>query len=133
MSDESETPGVTSSDEAPAATPVDLGAIAEDSGGQLITAAQLLGGTAPGDQTLFAPSSVPDIVTVDDANPVELGVQFTASVDGSISGIRFYKAPDNTGPHVASLWTVDGTLIATATLHRRDGEWLAAGQLFDAS
>ena len=115
MTDNADTLGVAANDEAPAATPVDLGAIAEDSKGYLITAAQLLAGTTPGNQGLFEPSSVPDIVTADDSYPVELGVQFRASVDGSIAGIQFYKGPDNIGPHVANLWTADGTLIASAT------------------
>ena len=97
------------------ASSVDLGAIAEDSGSYVITAAQLLAATAPANQGLFSPTSVPDLVSFDDPNSVELGVQFTASADGSISGLQFYKGPENTGPHVASLWTADGMLLATAT------------------
>ena len=29
--------------------------------------------------------------------------------------MRFYKGPQNTGTHVADLWTATGTLLATAT------------------
>jgi hypothetical protein len=36
-------------------------------------------------------------------------------VAGSISGIRFYKGPTNTGTHVGDLWTSGGTLLASAT------------------
>src|SRR4051794_461495 len=97
------------------ASSVDLGAIVEDSGSYVITAAQLLAATAPANQGLFSPTSVPDLVSANDPNSVELGVQFTASADGSISGLQFYKGPENTGPHVASLWTADGTRLATAT------------------
>ena len=46
---------------------------------------------------------------------MELGVKFTASANGLITGIRFYKGPSNTGPHVADLWSSTGTLLATAT------------------
>ncbi len=51
----------------------------------------------------------------DDPNAVELGVKFQADVDGQITGLRFYKGAGNTGTHVANLWTVDGTNLATAT------------------
>lgn len=50
-----------------------------------------------------------------DGTPVQLGVQFTATQNGSISGIRFYKVPDNTGTHTGSLWTSSGTQLATGT------------------
>ena len=69
----------------------------------------------PTAQTLFFVSDTPAAVTVDDPNPVELGVKFQASQDGTITGIRFYKGPQNTGTHVADLWTASGTLLASAT------------------
>ncbi len=34
---------------------------------------------------------------------------------GSITGIRFYKGAGNGGTHVGHLWTLSGTLLATAT------------------
>jgi hypothetical protein len=46
---------------------------------------------------------------------VELGVKFQSDVNGSITGIRFYKASTNSGTHVGNLWTSTGTLLATAT------------------
>jgi Domain of unknown function (DUF4082)/Cadherin-like domain len=70
---------------------------------------------AASDENLFSTNSAPSMVTVDDSNSVELGVKFTASVDGVISGLRFYKGPGNTGPHVASLWDSNGNLLASAT------------------
>ena len=59
-----------------------------------------------------APSGVSDAT---DANQVQLGVRFTPSQDGSITGIRFYKVPDNMGTHTGSLWASTGTLLATGT------------------
>ena len=50
-----------------------------------------------------------------DATPVEVGVRFKSDVNGWITGVRFYKGPDNTGVHTGSLWTDSGTLLATAT------------------
>ena len=46
---------------------------------------------------------------------VELGVKFTADSNGTITGIRFYKASTNTGTHIGSLWSSTGTLLASAT------------------
>jgi hypothetical protein len=59
-----------------------------------------------------APSGVTDTT---DGSPVELGVKFTASQNGSITGIRFYKVPDNTGTHTGELWSSTGTLLASGT------------------
>ena len=48
-------------------------------------------------------------------SPVNLGVRFQASVAGTISGIRFYKAAANTGTHIGSLYSDTGTQLAQAT------------------
>jgi hypothetical protein len=58
--------------------------------------------------------TVPSLVDGGDAQAVELGVKFSSDVAGFITGIRFYKAPTNTGTHVGNLWTAGGTLLATA-------------------
>ena len=65
--------------------------------------------------SLFSPTAVPSIVTVNDPNSVELGVKFESSADGEIDGIRFYKGPQNAGTHVGDLWTATGNMLATAT------------------
>jgi hypothetical protein len=41
-------------------------------------------------------------------------MKFQADVAGSITGFRFYKAANNTGPHTGYLWTANGTLLASA-------------------
>jgi hypothetical protein len=65
--------------------------------------------------SLFSASSVPAIVTVNDPNPVELGVKFSATLAGNIIGMRFYKGPQNTGTHTAELWNAAGNMLASAT------------------
>ena len=50
-----------------------------------------------------------------DGHAVTLGVKFTTELAGTITGIRFYKAATNTGTHVGSLWSANGTLLASAT------------------
>ena len=59
-----------------------------------------------------APSAVTDAA---DTSSVELGVEFQATANGTISGIRFYKGSSNTGTHVGSLWTASGTLLGQVT------------------
>jgi hypothetical protein len=44
----------------------------------------------------------------------ELGLKFTSDRAGYISAVRFYKVAGNTGPHSASLWSLDGKLLASA-------------------
>ena len=65
-------------------------------------------------QSLFSPSDTPAI-EANDPSSVNFGVEFQASTNGTITGIRFYKSPLDTGTHVADLWSANGTLLATAT------------------
>ena len=65
--------------------------------------------------SLFSPSATPSIVTVSDPQAVNLGVKFQASTTGKITGVRFYKGPQNTGTHIGNLWSTSGTLLASAT------------------
>ncbi|MCZ9338840.1 DUF4082 domain-containing protein, partial [Streptomyces sp. TRM76130] len=37
------------------------------------------------------------------------------SADGWITGVTFYKGAGNTGTHTGSLWSDDGTLLASGT------------------
>lgn len=64
---------------------------------------------------LFNDSTTPTVLEVADAAAVTLGVKFTPSVDGTVTGVSFYKGAGNTGEHVGSLWTTTGTQLATAT------------------
>ena len=50
-----------------------------------------------------------------DPASIEVGVQFQSSINGYITGIRFYKSSANTGTHIGSLWTSTGQLLASAT------------------
>ncbi|MET4446972.1 VCBS repeat-containing protein [Bradyrhizobium sp. GM2.2] len=72
---------------------------------------------APSSSTvsLFSSNPTPSIVSVNDPSSVELGMKFQASTTGDIVGLRFYKGPNNTGTHVADLWSSTGALLATAT------------------
>ncbi len=65
--------------------------------------------------SVWPDTTVPTVASADDTNALELGVRFRASLDGYITGIRFYKGAANTGTHTGSLWSNNGTRLATAT------------------
>ncbi|HWJ84680.1 MAG TPA: DUF4082 domain-containing protein, partial [Cellulomonas sp.] len=66
--------------------------------------------------SLYDDDAVPGLLEDVDAVPVTLGVRFASSVDGTVTGVRFYKGPNNTGTHTGALWAVGGTTpLAQAT------------------
>ncbi|HEV8561589.1 MAG TPA: DUF4082 domain-containing protein, partial [Actinophytocola sp.] len=65
--------------------------------------------------TIWASSATPATPSSTDTGSVELGMKFKADVNGSITGIRFYKGTGNTGTHIGNLWTTSGTKLATVT------------------
>lgn len=60
-------------------------------------------------------AATPTLVDAGDSSDVTLGTRFTASSDGFILGVRFYKAAANTGEHTGSLYSESGVLLATGT------------------
>jgi hypothetical protein len=60
-------------------------------------------------------TAAPATVTVNDGQAVELGMKFKADGAGTITGVRFYKGPQNTGTHIGTLWSATGTKLATVT------------------
>jgi hypothetical protein len=65
--------------------------------------------------TLWSASAVPATLAFGDPTPNELGVKFYSDSSGFITAIRFYKAPQNTGVHIAHLWDLNGNLLSSAT------------------
>jgi hypothetical protein len=86
-----------------------------DANGGVASASVGLRVSDPSTSSLFSATSTPSIATVNDPKAVELGVKFQSSTAGQITGLQFYKGPQNTGTHVADLWSSTGTLLATAT------------------
>lgn len=70
--------------------------------------------TVGGPYSVFG-GTVPELAAVDDQSSAELGLRFTAEVDGYISGVRFYKGATNTGQHIGALWSEQGARMGTAT------------------
>ncbi|MEU6148579.1 DUF4082 domain-containing protein [Actinosynnema sp. NPDC047251] len=65
--------------------------------------------------SLFSAATVPTVPSTPETAAYELGVRFTPSVNGFVTGVKFYKGNDNTGEHHGSVWSVDGTLLTTGT------------------
>ena len=50
------------------------------------------------------------------SSAIEVGVKFRSDVNGSVTGVRFYKLSSaNSGTHVGDLWSRAGALLASAT------------------
>lgn len=60
-------------------------------------------------------SEVPATPASADTSAVELGLRFSPTVDGFVSGVRFYKGQGNGGTHVGSVWSAAGALLARGT------------------
>ncbi len=72
----------------------------------------------PAAHSIWSSASVPGTITDPDNAAVEVGTKFRSDVAGLITGIRFYKGPQNGGTHVGHLWTKNGTLLATVTFSK---------------
>jgi len=90
-------------------------AIADGRGGTASAQVSLAINNLGPEQNLFSASATPAIVSTNDNQPVNLGMKFQADTAGWITGIRFYKGADNTGPHTGYLWTSSGTLLGSVS------------------
>ncbi|MBO1739141.1 DUF4082 domain-containing protein [Leifsonia sp. TF02-11] len=70
---------------------------------------------APRAAETYLGNAVPTTDTDPDNIPVELGMRFSPTVDGRVTGVRFYKSTGNRGTHTGSLWDSRGKRIAKVT------------------
>ena len=89
--------------------------IADGRGGTSSATVSLTVDAAGQGLSIFSDTDGPSGSVQHENTPMELGVKFVASTNGTITGVRFYKAAGMTGTHVGSLWTATGTLLASAT------------------
>ena len=69
----------------------------------------------------------PDEADSYDAQPAELGLRFTASQAGYITGVRFFKDAGNTGTHTGTLWDDSGNRLARVDFtHETRSGWQSA-------
>ncbi|KQV77995.1 hypothetical protein ASC64_04095 [Nocardioides sp. Root122] len=77
-------------------------------------------------QTLLG-DVVPDTSAADDGAPIELGMAFTPSRNGTVKQIRFFKGAGNNGTHTGSIWSAAGSRLATVTFtNETAGGWQTA-------
>ena len=89
----------------------------------LIAGAQAV---AAGQTSFWTNSAVPRTPEASDTASVNVGLKFYSDVPGSVTGLRFYKGPDNKGTHVGNLWSSTGTKLASVTF---SGETASGWQL----
>lgn len=61
----------------------------------------------------FSDTLTPAVPTDPDRAGVELGVQLSTSVAGDVTALQFYRGPEQTGAYTGTLWTGEGTALAT--------------------
>ncbi|MBD7958546.1 DUF4082 domain-containing protein [Microbacterium sp. Sa4CUA7] len=66
-------------------------------------------------RSAFADTARPAVPVDPDTRAVELGMRFSPTTAGTVTGIRFYKTAANVGQHVGSLWNENGELLARVT------------------
>lgn len=79
--------------------------------------------------TLFRPSTTPTVASAGDTASVTLGVKFSVDVPGRITALRFFKGPENAGPHTGALWRANGTRLADVTFNDEPATGWVVAQL----
>jgi len=63
--------------------------------------------------SIFPINSLPQTISENDGQKIEVGMKFRSAVAGFITGVRFYKAIGDPGTHIGNLWSSSGTLLAS--------------------
>lgn len=74
----------------------------------------------------FPSGTKPQSLTDPDAQSVELGVRFTVSTPGAVTGIRFYRTGSNVGPHIGTLWGPNKKALARVSFTTTRTGWVGA-------
>jgi len=65
--------------------------------------------------SLLETTLVPQLPALANGSPITLGLKFTPTVNGFITGLRYWRAASNTGTHTGKLYATDGSVLATVT------------------
>ena len=76
--------------------------------------------------TLFNDSDQPASGPANDTAGVKLGTAFTASQDGQVTGVRFWKRAEETGPHTVNLWSGSVKVAEVTTAGETTSGWQEA-------
>ena len=97
--------------------------------------------TQPGPSNLFGPADGPAGVATDDPSTYELGVRFTASADGVVDSLRYYRGAADAGDtdiRTLNIWTDQGVRLGSVQVRSDAGDsgWqvgtLASGVALEA-
>lgn len=61
---------------------------------------------------LYQDSTVPALASNNDGVPVTLATKFSSTVDGTVTGLKFYRSPGETGQHTGWLYDGSGSVLA---------------------
>lgn len=76
--------------------------------------------------SLLPSGTIPGLVDSNDASALTLGLKFSSTVNGKITGLRYYRAAANTGVHKGALWTSGGEKLAELTFTDGAPGWTTA-------
>jgi hypothetical protein len=77
--------------------------------------------------SIWDDAATPAVASWHDPAAVALGLRFHSDIDGFITGVRFYKGPENLPPHIGNMWTETGALLAsTAFINETPTGWQTA-------
>lgn len=65
--------------------------------------------------SLFREEAIPALPQLSDGIPLSLGVAFRPETSGTVTGVRFYKGPGNTGVHTGRLFGPGGAELGAVT------------------
>jgi len=72
------------------------------------------GGFTPAPLSIFT-NQIPSNQTINDSmGGIEVGTKFISAIDGTVTGIRFYKSSGNIGTHTVQLYNYYGAPLATS-------------------
>jgi hypothetical protein len=82
------------------------------------------GGFTPLPVSIFT-NQIPSNQTINDQmGAIEVGTKFMSAIDGTVTGIRFYKSAGNTGTHTVQLYNWYGAPLGTAVCdNETDSGW----------
>jgi hypothetical protein len=72
-------------------------------------------GSATPQAQMLLTTQTPGNPSVNTGQAWELGVRVRSDVAGQVTGLRFWKGPNEDGPHLGHVWSGAGQLLATVT------------------
>ena len=78
----------------------------------------VLDGPEPSGTSIFSAADLPDQTVTNDPSAYELGTRFTPEVDGTVTELRYFRGladAADTDTRQLTLWSADGTVLATVT------------------